>query len=97
MEEDEDEFGLDDPFGEMLSLADGGSTCTIFLIDAAAKMFERDGGGDAENDCPFRRALKIMRRQMINKGVTSTAGQYTSCILLNTVRLFSEALFESIL
>uniref|UniRef100_A0A0R3RSX2 ATP-dependent DNA helicase 2 subunit 1 n=1 Tax=Elaeophora elaphi TaxID=1147741 RepID=A0A0R3RSX2_9BILA len=88
MDEDE-EFMNDDDFGETSTsvLADSGKKCTIFLIDASPKMFEKyqsDDDADSYNDCAFRRALKIMRLQMINKAVTSTLGEYTCCILLNT-------------
>ncbi|OZC11510.1 hypothetical protein X798_01368 [Onchocerca flexuosa] len=82
---DEDDEFMDEDFGEVSALTeDGGKKCTIFLIDASAKMFEKYENDDSDNDCAFRRALKIMRLQMINKAVTSTPGEHTCCIFLNT-------------
>ncbi|VDK62692.1 unnamed protein product [Onchocerca ochengi] len=82
---DEDDEFMDEDFGEVSTLTeDGGKKCTIFLIDASAKMFEKYENDDSDNDCAFRRALKIMRLQMINKAVTSTPGEHTCCIFLNT-------------
>ncbi|CAG9532660.1 unnamed protein product [Cercopithifilaria johnstoni] len=85
MDEDED-FMDDNDFAETSAsvLADGGKKCTIFLIDASPKMFEEYENDDSQNNCAFRRSLKIIRLQMVNKAVTSTFGEYTCCILLNT-------------
>lgn len=60
MDED-DEFMDDDDFGEASAsaLTDGGKKCTIFLIDASPKMFEKYENDDSDNDCAFRRALKV--------------------------------------
>ncbi|KAM3723859.1 X-ray repair cross-complementing protein [Dirofilaria immitis] len=82
----EDDESMDEDFREVSSslLTDGGKKCTIFLIDASAKMFEKYENDHSYNNCAFRRALKIVRLQMINKAVTSTFGEYTCCILLNT-------------
>lgn len=60
MDEDE-EFMADDDFGEASTStpADGGKKCTIFLIDASPKMFEKYQDDDSCDDCAFRRALKV--------------------------------------
>ncbi|KAL4002218.1 ATP-dependent DNA helicase II 70 kDa subunit (ku70) family protein [Acanthocheilonema viteae] len=81
-----EKFMDDDDFEDAYTsvLADGGKKCTIFLIDASPKMFEKYENDDSHDDCAFRRALKIVRLQMINKAVTSTSGEHTCCILLNT-------------
>uniref|UniRef100_A0AAF5RUT0 ATP-dependent DNA helicase 2 subunit 1 n=2 Tax=Wuchereria bancrofti TaxID=6293 RepID=A0AAF5RUT0_WUCBA len=86
MMDEDDEFTDGDEFEELSAsaLADGGKKCTIFLVDASPKMFEKYKNDDSESDCSFRRALKIVRLQMVNKAVTSTFGEYTCCILLNT-------------
>lgn len=52
---EEDEF-LDDDFGEASVLSDGGKKCTIYVIDASPRMFEKSVDS---NDCAFRRALKV--------------------------------------
>ncbi|VDO18331.1 unnamed protein product, partial [Brugia timori] len=87
MIDEDDEFTDGDEFEELSAsvLADGGKKCTIFLVDASPKMFEKYKSVDSESDCSFRRALKIVRLQMVNKAVTSAFGEYTCCILLNTV------------
>ncbi|VIO91064.1 ATP-dependent DNA helicase II, 70 kDa subunit, putative [Brugia malayi] len=86
MIDEDDEFTDGDEFEELSAsvLADGGKKCTIFLVDASPKMFEKYKSVDSESDCSFRRALKIVRLQMVNKAVTSAFGEYTCCILLNT-------------
>lgn len=57
---DEDDEFMDEDFGEVSTLTeDGGKKCTVFLIDASAKMFEKYENDDSDNDCAFRRALKV--------------------------------------
>lgn len=60
MDEDEDEEFMDDDFGETstFALVDGGKKCTIFLLDASPKMFEKYEN-NSQYDCAFRRALKV--------------------------------------
>lgn len=53
-----DEF-LDEDLGEAYLLTDGGSKCTIFLIDASPNMFQKNVSEDAGYDCAFRRALMV--------------------------------------
>ncbi|MFH4974745.1 hypothetical protein AB6A40_001454 [Gnathostoma spinigerum] len=84
LSDDEDEDGSD-----FYSMADSGRRCTIYLIDGSKKMFEKLAKSDeAGYDCAFRRALKIVRQQMVNKAVTTTSlsnVEYTSCVFMNTL------------
>uniref|UniRef100_A0A0N5D8N2 Ku domain-containing protein n=1 Tax=Thelazia callipaeda TaxID=103827 RepID=A0A0N5D8N2_THECL len=76
-----------DDFPEDFDYKDSGKKCTIFLIDASQGMFSITDRSDSnKNECAFQRSLNIMRLQMINKAVTATIGEYTCCILLNTVK-----------
>uniref|UniRef100_F1KX68 ATP-dependent DNA helicase 2 subunit 1 n=1 Tax=Ascaris suum TaxID=6253 RepID=F1KX68_ASCSU len=78
------EFDDDDLEGAYL-LSDSGKKCTIFLIDGAPKMFKKyePDEDDDSVDCAFRRALKIIRLQLVNKAVTSSE-EYTAIVFINT-------------
>ncbi|VDM42657.1 unnamed protein product [Toxocara canis] len=81
----DDDFDDEDFEGAYL-LSDAGKKCTIFLVDGAPKMFEKyqHDGEDDSPDCAFRRALEIIRLQLVNKAVTSSSGEYTAIMFINT-------------
>ncbi|VDK52177.1 unnamed protein product [Anisakis simplex] len=83
-------FDDDDDLEGSYMLSDAGKKCTIFVIDASPKMFEKyegeSGDDNRSSDCAFRRALKIIRVQLVNRAVTSSNGEYTAIIFINTAK-----------
>uniref|UniRef100_A0A0N5AYJ3 Ku domain-containing protein n=1 Tax=Syphacia muris TaxID=451379 RepID=A0A0N5AYJ3_9BILA len=77
---------MDDSFDDDLDgaylLADAGKKCTVYVVDGSVKMFEKLDDGD-DDGCTFRRAIKIIRLQMVNKALTSK-DEYTACVFINS-------------
>ncbi|MCP9259198.1 X-ray repair cross-complementing protein 5 [Dirofilaria immitis] len=75
----EDDESMDEDFREVSSslLTDGGKNAPFSLLMLQPKC--------SRNTKMIIHTIIIVRLQMINKAVTSTFGEYTCCILLNTV------------